>query len=447
MPEELLDERYRLGDRIGSGGMGEVWRAYDQNLHREVAVKLITGLGHSHDPKAAARFVQEARAAARLSSQHIVTVYELGTARMGGGAAVPYLVMELLDGRPLDRLIHGGDGLPPLDDAARWAGQMCKALGTAHAAGVVHRDMKPANVLVVEGDAADREDSMVKVLDFGTARFLDSTSAPTTLTAVGSVVGTPAYMSPEQARGDVPVDERSDLYSLGCILYELVTGRLPFEASAWHVLLRKQMDEPPVPPRHLRPELPVDWEELILALLAKDPDDRPQTAGEVRSRLSALGDRAPTAPPLPPLPPHSRRPSGVDAEAGTRTAPALPRTAPAGPEPVRAPTQVDSVAPQPPLRAPIRVDSRKPPMAASTRPQSRATSPSAPPPRPASVGRPVPTGVVVAVLAVVALFLPWWATLPLVIAAVAWVFTVNRRGASSQQDHPPRGHFYQGKHR
>lgn len=341
MAERMLDGRYRLVRRIGAGGMGEVWRAHDEHLHREVAVKLVKGLGHGDDPGITARFVREARAVARLSSPHIVTVYELGTASEDDGPAFPYLVMELIDGRRLDRIARGGPGPLALDDVAHWGGQMCKALDTAHTAGVVHRDMKPANVLVTGADPADREDSLVKVLDFGIARLMDSAGAPTALTTTGSVVGTPAYMSPEQAHGDVPVDERTDLYSLGCILYELVTGRLPFEASAWHVLLRKHMDEPPVPPSRHRPELPRDWDELILALLEKNPADRPQRAGEVRRRLGELRGRtgrapvahhasAPVQPPPPAPPPYRPSPTAV-AQADTRTAYSPPRPPPAQP--------------------------------------------------------------------------------------------------------------------
>jgi serine/threonine protein kinase len=335
MAEQLLDGRYLLADRIGAGGMGEVWRAHDERLRREVAVKLITGLGHVRDPKVVARFVQEAQVVAGLSSRHIVTVHELGTAPWNGGPALPYLVMELLHGRPLDRLIHGTDRLPRLNDVRRWGSQMARALATAHAAGVVHRDMKPANVLVTKGEAGE-DDSVVKVLDFGIARFLDGTGAPTALTATGTSLGTPAYMSPEQIRAepDLPVDHRSDLYSLGCMLYELVTGRLPFEAPSVYPLLRKHIDERPTPPRQLRADLPVRWNELILALLAKSPDDRPQTAGEVRDRLDTLdGD----GPPLPPLRKSPRAHAPTNAAARTRITPASP-----GPAPAHPPTQLDS---------------------------------------------------------------------------------------------------------
>ncbi|BBC38385.1 hypothetical protein SGFS_096790 [Streptomyces graminofaciens] len=367
MAERMLDGRYRLFGTIGDGGMGEVWRAHDEHLHRDVAVKLVKGLGHGDDPGITARFVREARAVARLSSPHIVTVYELGTASEDDGPAFPYLVMELIDGRRLDRIVRGASGPLALDDVAHWGGQMCKALDTAHTAGVVHRDMKPANVLVTGADPADREDSLVKVLDFGIARLLDSAGAPTALTTTGSVVGTPAYMSPEQAHGDVPVDERTDLYSLGCILYELVTGRLPFEASAWHVLLRKHMDEPPVPPSRHRPELPHDWDELILALLEKKPADRPQRAAEVRRRLGELRGRtgrtaavhrapAPVkAPPPPPArpstpapPPYRPSPTAL-ARADTRTAHnplSSPPAQPAARHPVAQPVTSPAGAPK-----------------------------------------------------------------------------------------------------
>jgi serine/threonine protein kinase len=428
MPERLLDGRYRLADRIGSGGMGEVWRAYDEHLHRAVAVKLLTGLGVGDDESAGARFVREARAAARLSSPYIVTVYELGAARMTGEAEVPYLVMELLHGQPLDRVIRGGP--PALTDTARWADQMCRALGTAHAADVVHRDMKPANVLVTGADRDTPEDRTVKVLDFGIARILDGTVSATTLTATGSIVGTPAYMSPEQARGDGPVDRRTDLYSLGCILYELVTGRPPFEAAVWHVLLRKHMDEPPAPPSRRRPELPNDWDELILALLAKEPGDRPGSAAEVRDRLATLGEPAPVPPP---------RPRAVTAAAATRTTPTPP-----GSDPVRPPTQLDHAAraavpretalPPQPRHAPPRPASEPRPRSGGLDPvRSRASTP---PTVGRAPGKAEAISAAAIALLVTGLLLPWWAAIVVTAAAGTGVQLWSRR----------RSNRYMGRH-
>ncbi|WP_406440478.1 protein kinase [Streptomyces sp. NBC_01613] len=451
MSEQLLDGRYRLADRIGSGGMGEVWRAYDEHLHRDVAVKLLTGIGAGHDPSVAARFVREARAAARLSSPYIVTVHELGTARTAGDAEVPYLVMELLTGRPLDRVIRD-DGRPALADTARWTDQMCRALSTAHAADVVHRDMKPANVLVTGGDRDEPEDRTAKVLDFGIARILDGTGSSTTLTVTGSIVGTPAYMSPEQARGDGPVDRRTDLYSLGCILYELVTGRPPFEAPLWHVLLRKHMDEPPLRPSRLRPELTPEWDELILALLAKEPGDRPGSATEVRGMLGTLTGPVPVPPPL-----DTPRPAPVDAAA--RTTPEPPRSTP-----VRPPTRLDQPAMPHETTAPPRPRSgpavppqpqsdparnTEPPLRPPTHPThpAAATTPQLPgAPHQSWTDTPLPAGrapgksealsVAAVVLVITGLLLPWWAAVVLTAATGAGVHLRNRR----------RSQAYPGRH-
>ncbi|GAA3807785.1 hypothetical protein GCM10022403_047400 [Streptomyces coacervatus] len=411
MPERLLDARYRLAGRIGSGGMGEVWRAYDEHLHRDVAVKLLTGVGAGQDHSLAARFVREARAAARLSSPYIVTVHELGMAQAVGDAEVPYLVMELLNGRSLDRVIRE-DGPPVLAHTARWAEQLCRALGTAHAADVVHRDMKPANVLVTGGerDAPDNsDDRAVKVLDFGIARILDGAASSATLTATGSIVGTPAYMSPEQARGDGPVDLRTDLYSLGCILYELTTGRPPFEAPAWHVLLLKHMNEPPLPPSRLRPGLPRAWDELILALLSKEPDDRPASALEVRGLLAALDAPAPPTP----------RPGGPAAEAATRTTPPPPRSTP-----VRPPTQLDAGG-----GALQRSEPTAPPLAAKADgfQKPARTRANAPQPAVRSPGMAEPLSAAAVVLVITGLLLPWWAAIALTAATGTGVHLRNRR--------------------
>ncbi|MDX2875882.1 serine/threonine-protein kinase [Streptomyces ipomoeae] len=370
-------------------------------------------------------------------------------------------MLELVRGRPLDQMIDGGSALPPLDDVARWADQMCRALATAHAAGVVHRDMKPANVLVTAGDREAGEESEVKVLDFGIARLLDG-SGPTALTATGTLVGTPAYMSPEQAHGDMPVDHRTDLYSLGCVLYELVTGRPPFDAAApWHVLLRRHMDEPPVPPSRVRPELPGDWDELILALLEKDPARRPRTAADVRRRLGALGAAAPGArtadsrqPAGPrrnpasdrpaatagavaasaaPPPPGAVRPGVADAEAGTRATPA-----PSRPRPVHPPTRVDTPRPTPAHETP---EPPEPPRTPSW--LGREAASPAVPPQPArtraSTSRPARPRVGLAdtlsaaaiVLVLTIFLLPWWAAFGLT-AAAGIVAYLRDRGPSDR---------------
>ncbi|WP_062211093.1 serine/threonine-protein kinase [Streptomyces sp. NBRC 109706] len=279
----LLDGRYRITDRIGAGGMGTVWEAWDERLGRSVAVKTLTGLPDEVGEELRARFEREARLAAGLASRQVVTIHDFGRTRVDD-RQVLYLVMERLHGRPMSV----GAPSPGLDDIVRWGGDVCRALEAAHRAGVVHRDLKPSNVLVdAEGRAV--------VLDFGVARFLGDATELTRLTRTGAAVGTPAYMSPEQCLGAERIDARSDLYSLGCLLYELLTGRPPFVNGLVHVVLRMHIDDAPVPPSVLRPGLPAAWDALVLGLLAKRPQDRPADAATVRARLSALPTATATA--------------------------------------------------------------------------------------------------------------------------------------------------------
>jgi eukaryotic-like serine/threonine-protein kinase len=279
----LIQGRYRLHELIGRGGMGEVWRALDESLGRRVAVKCLKPAGHSgHSGDAGftrilrERFRREARVAAALQHRGITVVHDFGE-----HDGLLFLVMELLDGRNLLQVLDDARRHPlPVPDITDIAEQVASALAYTHEQGVVHRDLKPANIIRLS-------DGAVKICDFGIARLGHDIGFTSRLTGTGMAMGTPHYMSPEQI-GNAEVDQRSDLYSLGCVLYELATGRPPFDLDdAWSILVGHR-DTQPEPPRAKRPELPVELERLILDLLAKDPDDRPQDAADVGGRLKAM---------------------------------------------------------------------------------------------------------------------------------------------------------------
>nr|WP_268838783.1 serine/threonine-protein kinase [Streptomyces indiaensis] len=254
----LLAGRYRLDVEIGRGGMGEVWRAYDTTLARTVALKLL--LPQDTDPTATSRFRLEAQTAGRLNHPNVVGVLDFGEYdnRL-------YLVMELVEGDSLAGVLAGSGALPA-ERVARLAGQASAGLAAAHAQGIVHRDVKPANLLL---DAA----GTLKIGDFGIARFLDDPGAA--LTATGQIIGTGLYLAPERALGK-PAGPASDMYSLGCVLYQLLSGRPPFEADTAVALLHQHLDSVPVPPRELGVAgLPPAFENYLLGLLAKQPEDRP----------------------------------------------------------------------------------------------------------------------------------------------------------------------------
>ncbi|CAL9674726.1 Serine_threonine-protein kinase PknD [Streptomyces sp. enrichment culture] len=275
----LIQGRYRLLDLIGRGGMGEVWRAQDESLGRHVAVKCLKPLGPNHDHAFTRvlreRFRREARVAAALQHRGITVVHDFGEAD-----GVLYLVMELLDGRNLSQLLEDNKQHPlPVADVMEIAEQVAAALAYCHEQGIVHRDLKPANIVRLG-------DGTVKICDFGIARLGHDIGFTSRLTGTGIAMGTPHYMSPEQIGGD-GVDHRSDLYSFGCVLYEIATGVPPFDLDdAWAVLVGHR-DTPPRPPREHRAELPEYLERVVLDLLAKEPGQRPDDARELARRISA----------------------------------------------------------------------------------------------------------------------------------------------------------------
>lgn len=248
--------------------MGEVWRARDEVLGRPVAVKLL--LAGGVDPTAAARFHQEAQTTARLSHPNVVAVYDFGQA---DGRL--YLVMEMVQGRSLAERLASGGPLTPREVAAIGS-QTASGLAAAHQQGIIHRDIKPANLLLVP-------DGTVKVVDFGIARLADDTAAA--LTSAGMIVGTVSCLAPERALGK-DAGPASDMYALGCVLYELLVGHPPFRADTPTALLYQHVQESPLPPHSVGVELPVELEQLVLALLAKEPEKRPDAEG-VADWLSA----------------------------------------------------------------------------------------------------------------------------------------------------------------
>ncbi|MFE7590317.1 protein kinase [Kitasatospora sp. NPDC057512] len=266
------DGRYRLTYRLGRGGMAEVFAAEDVRLGRTVAVKLLRG-ELAQDDVARLRFTREAHAVAALNHHSIVAVYDTGE-EYDGDESTPYIVMELVEGRTVRELLADEEA-PPVDQALIIIAGVLEALAYSHRNGIVHRDIKPANVSITNAGA-------VKVMDFGIARAL--TGGATTMTQTGMVMGTPQYLSPEQALGK-PVDHRSDLYAAGCMLYELLTVRPPFTGDTPLSVVYQHVQDPPVPPSQANGRVPAGLDQLVLRSLAKNPDDRFQDADEFRAHV------------------------------------------------------------------------------------------------------------------------------------------------------------------
>ena len=272
---------YEILTHIGAGGMGEVWRARDTRLDREVAIKILPP-DHGNESNQKERFLREARAASALIHPNIITVHEINSAE-----GMDFIVMEYVRGTSLHALLS--HGRLPLAQALEYAVQICEALKTAHEAGIVHRDLKPGNIMIAPS-------GLVKVLDFGIAKRMSKEgAAPDTtvaapLTLVGATIGTPAYMSPEQTLGD-PVDARSDLFSLGVVLYQMFSGVLPFQAATSLSLVRKIVHERPQPLRLVTPDVPEGLSSIVDKCLAKEPADRYQSASDVGEELRRVASR------------------------------------------------------------------------------------------------------------------------------------------------------------
>jgi serine/threonine-protein kinase len=295
--DTLVDGRYLVQRRIGSGGMAEVYCAEDQQLGRKVALKVLHAR-FAEDPDFVERFRREASAAAGLSHPNIVQVYDRGE-----WDGTYYIAMEYLDGRSLKQLVREDGPLDPARAVDITIGVL-KAARSAHRRGVVHRDIKPHNVIV--------DDERPRVTDFGIAR-----AGASDMTETGSILGTAQYLSPEQAQG-LAVDERSDLYSIGVLLYELLTGRVPFDAESAVTIALRHVSEPPPPPSAARPGLPPALDAIVLRALAKDPADRFQNADEFLRALERLRGHAaipagpaPAPSPVPAGPPTGARVTGA----------------------------------------------------------------------------------------------------------------------------------------
>jgi eukaryotic-like serine/threonine-protein kinase len=313
--DSVFDGRYRIIRKLGAGGMANVYLAEDQELGRRVAIKILDDR-HAADDSFIERFRREAKNAAGLSHPNIVSIYDRGEAE-----GTYYIAMEYLSGRSLKELILSR-GPTPIRIAIDYTRQILAAIGYAHRHGIVHRDIKPHNVVV---DA----DGRLKVTDFGIAR-----SGASQMTEVGSIIGTAQYLSPEQARGS-PVDQRSDVYSVGIVLYEMLTEKVPFTGDTPLEIAMKHLSEVPVPPSEIRDDVPDDLDLIALRALAKDPEDRYQTAEEMEADLARVARGLSVAP-----------------ETATAATAVLAGSGISGAPTIIAPRPTSVAPPQPPARTP-----------------------------------------------------------------------------------------------
>ncbi len=274
----VLAGKYRLDRRIGKGGMGVVYEARHLLLESQVAIKVLM----TRDPTTVTRFLNEARAAARIKSDFVVSVSDVGNEEN-----TPYMVMELLEGEDLGRMLQRRGSLPA-EEAVDYVLQALAGLAEAHAMGIIHRDLKPQNLYVTwKGGQPDR----VKIVDFGISKRLFDDGGPKVTTG-DSVLGSPAYMAPEQLRGSQRVDGRTDIWSAGVILYELLTGDIPFNGPNAGAVFAAILENEPVPPGMLRPDLPTGIDDVVLKCLKRDPKNRYATVGELAESIGEFASPA-----------------------------------------------------------------------------------------------------------------------------------------------------------
>ncbi|MEP7120990.1 MAG: protein kinase [Byssovorax sp.] len=288
-PGEVVAGKYVVERVIGSGGMGVVVAAKHLQLGERVALKFLLASGSTSpsDHPFAARFLREAQLAVRIKSEHVARVLDVGSLENGA----PYMVMELLEGVDLDQLLRK-EGTPPLDVALDYVLQACEAIAEAHTLGIVHRDLKPANLFLTRRNDGS---PLIKVLDFGISKLLGEFRGPTdrSLTRADDVLGSPQYMAPEQVRDPRNVDARCDLFSLGSILYKLLTGKPAFDGGNPATVLALVLSEPPIPLREHRPEIPPALEALVLGCLEKDPAARVPSVEVLARGLVPFAKQAP----------------------------------------------------------------------------------------------------------------------------------------------------------
>ena len=293
-----VNDRYRVVEAIGHGGMGRVYKALQSPLDRVVALKILAA-GHDRDPNFYKRFFLEASVTAKLTHPNTITLYDYGRTEDG----IFFIAMEYLDGRTLSQAMQQ-EGPLAQERVIHVAQQICRSLREAHALGIVHRDLKPANVMLLR---QHDDHDFVKVLDFGLVKFFHGDNPDGDITNAGTFMGSPHYIAPEQARNQGP-DQRCDIYSLGVLLYQMVTGKVPFTAANPVDIILKHLHDAPVAPRELRPDLDVDpeLEAIVLRCLAKDRADRFQSMDELLAALKALRHRLTggigPGSPLPPTP-------------------------------------------------------------------------------------------------------------------------------------------------